>query len=183
MTIIQTYSGKAFDFINPTIDMVCIEDIAHSLSMLCRYTGHIEHHYSVAQHSILVCDNLPRELQLEGLLHDAVEAYVQDVSEPLKMAMRKERPLGFSDYDVLEKRIDAVIVEKFGLTRPLSPSVKRMDRVLLASEIHAFNIYAKNPALWKTWEGINTIHIDTYWDDWEAEEFFLDRFETLTNSI
>lgn len=53
---IETYTGKQFSLDNPTPDMICLEDIAHSLSMICRYNGHCERFYSVATHSILLAD-------------------------------------------------------------------------------------------------------------------------------
>src|SRR5690242_1952599 len=66
---IQTYSGVAFDLLAPTPEMISIVDIAHSLSRLCRYTGHvISANYSVAEHSILVASLLPPKLKLQGLL-------------------------------------------------------------------------------------------------------------------
>lgn len=51
MTWIQTYSGRQFDIAAPTPEMVDLEDIAHSLAMQCRYNGHCQHFYSVAEHS------------------------------------------------------------------------------------------------------------------------------------
>jgi hypothetical protein len=80
---IVTYTGRRFHFLDPKIDEISIEDIAHALSNVCRFTGHTKRFYSVAEHSCLVsalCDN-----RLEGLLHDASEAYMSDLSSPLKM--------------------------------------------------------------------------------------------------
>ncbi len=126
MSWIQTYTGKKFDLADPQPDMVCIEDISHALSHLCRYTGHSRAFYSVAQHSILVASHLPREIALQGLLHDATEAYVGDVSWPLKQLL--------PEYKVIEQRVWRVIADKFGLPEELDPRVKEMDGILLMAE-------------------------------------------------
>src|ERR1035437_9287013 len=81
---IETYSGKWFDILEPTPDMIDIKSIAHSLSNICRYTGHVRHFYSVAQHSWIGSVIIPEPYKLEFLLHDASEAYIGDMSRPLK---------------------------------------------------------------------------------------------------
>ncbi len=81
---IATYTGKQFWPLDPRPEEVCIEDIAHALSNICRFTGHCRHFYSVAQHSLFVSRHLPDELKLAGLLHDAAEAYLADIARPVK---------------------------------------------------------------------------------------------------
>lgn len=102
-----TRSGKQFFIQNPRPEDVDIKDIAHALSNLCRFGGHCSHFYSVAQHSLMVCDMLPPALKLHGLLHDATEAYLGDVIRPLKRLM--------PTYSVLEKNLSNVIASAFGL--------------------------------------------------------------------
>lgn len=85
----RTWSGVLVDPLHPQLDTVRIDDIAHALSMVCRYSGHVDAHYSVAQHSIEVSLYLLQMgasplCQLMGLLHDAEEAYFGDMSSPLK---------------------------------------------------------------------------------------------------
>lgn len=92
MTWIITSSGTKFDLLNPTAAMVRVSDIVHALSLVCRFTGHCAFHYSVAQHSLLVASILERnghspEEQLYGLVHDTSEAYVNDLTRPLKMLL------------------------------------------------------------------------------------------------
>ncbi|SIQ38049.1 hypothetical protein [Aquipseudomonas alcaligenes] len=92
MSWILTISARKFDLLNPTAAMVRTSDIVHALSLVCRFTGHCAYHYSVAQHSLLVASILEREgcspeEQLVGLLHDASEAYVNDLTRPLKLLL------------------------------------------------------------------------------------------------
>lgn len=102
---ILTRSGKLFDYTTPTTDMVELDDIAHALSNLCRFTGHCDRFYSVAEHSVLVSRLVPDDLALGGLLHDAAEAYCGDVNSPLKSML--------GTYRAIEARITAVIEAKF----------------------------------------------------------------------
>jgi hypothetical protein len=87
----QLLSGKAFYVTDPKPEDIDILDIAHSLSMQCRYNGHTKGFYSVAEHSVLVANLVPPRLRLQALLHDASEAYVGDVIRPIKRLL-KNRP-------------------------------------------------------------------------------------------
>lgn len=121
---IETYGGTHFYFLEPTPDMVDIEDIAHALSMQCRYTGHIKHFYSVAEHSVLV-SQLARN-PFEGLMHDASEAYLTDIASPIKPAL--------SNYKNLENGIMNVIAGKYGFNWPVSEDTKDADAAQLKTE-------------------------------------------------
>lgn len=81
---IQTFTGRKIYPLNPDPESFCVEDIAHALANLCRFTGHTKEFYSVAQHSCLVHDNVPPEYRLEALFHDAAEAYLADIATPVK---------------------------------------------------------------------------------------------------
>lgn len=92
MTWILTNSATDFDLLNPAAAKVATTDIAHALSLVCRFNGHCAFHYSVAQHSLLVVSILqhqgrPAEELLAGLLHDAAEAYIADLTRPLKLLL------------------------------------------------------------------------------------------------
>jgi len=92
VTYIVTYTGKVFEFMNPKPEMVCIEDIAHALANICRYTGHIKQFYSVAQHCVLMANaDLPGD-PLVRLLHDAAEVYIGDLASPWKSLLYIENP-------------------------------------------------------------------------------------------
>lgn len=92
MTWILTNSARPFDLLNPRAENVITTDLAHALSLVCRFNGHCAHHYSVAQHSLLVAYIIEKEggtpeEQLAGLLHDGTEAYISDLTRPLKLLL------------------------------------------------------------------------------------------------
>lgn len=123
---ILTAGGRYFPLLAPSPADIHIEDIAHALSNLCRFTGHVREFYSVAQHSALVSQIVPPEDALAGLLHDASEAYTNDISKPCKPLLR-----GLAE---IETRIMEVVLATFGLPTCLPDSVKRADLILLATE-------------------------------------------------
>lgn len=144
MTWINTLSGKHLDFTNISPDSICIEDIAAALSNICRFTGHLQDFYSVAQHSVLVSQLVPPEFALEALMHDAAEAYCNDISSPLKALL--------PEYRAIEDRIEAVIRSKFNLPPVMSAPVKYADLIMLATERRDFDMEDGTP--WPILEGI-----------------------------
>ena len=89
--MITTWCGDRVDPFNMAAEDINIDDIAHSLSRICRYGGHVDNYLSVARHSIWVQSRLRNigcgnETQMWGLLHDATEAYLGDVTSPIKYA-------------------------------------------------------------------------------------------------
>lgn len=129
---IQTFTGRKFWPIDPRAEEVNIDDIAHALSMLCRYSGHCLRFYSVAEHSVHVAQWLfdngyPYETILAGLLHDATEAYVADVPRPLKQSL--------PTYKDAESRVWGAIAARYGLDAELPAEVHEADNRILADEI------------------------------------------------
>lgn len=133
----QTYTGGRFDILDPQASQVKLLDIAAQLAKICRFGGACTTFYSVAQHSVEVAELLPPEWQGYGLLHDAHEMIVGDITSPVKQAIHavyhRKAPL-----DILVRRIDAAIHHAFGLAYPLPPrieaAVKLADLTMLATE-------------------------------------------------
>lgn len=129
---IMTSSGVHFYPLDPRPEEVKLTDIAHHLSALCRWTGAPKGvfgqpcHFSVAEHAINVARALPKEYQLAGLHHDDAEAYISDISSPLKPYIGR--------YKDIETKLMAVIANKIGFTWPLPPIVKTIDQRMLADE-------------------------------------------------
>lgn len=128
---IMTQSGRMFFFEKPDPRSIVIEDIAHALSQICRFTGHTCCHYSVAEHSLRVSwlaeKKYGRQFALEGLLHDAAEAYVSDLNGPLK------RLVG-DGYKKWEGIAEAAVANKFGFPASKTPEIKDCDGVVYLTE-------------------------------------------------
>jgi uncharacterized protein len=106
----QTYSGRAVYPMDLRPDEIHIEDIAHSLAMQCRYNGHCLRFYSVAEHSVLIARWLRErhgdDVALEGLLHDATEAYLADVPRPVKPFLPGYKEAEYKAYMAIADRYD-----------------------------------------------------------------------------
>ena len=126
MSWLQTYSGVRFDPLNPKNEDIRIIDVAHALSMQCRFNGHCLKYYSVAEHSVRVARILPEELKIWGLLHDAAEAYISDLIRPVKDIL--------PGYDEIEDRILKVVSEVYDLKWPMPSEIKKADNIVLMTE-------------------------------------------------
>lgn len=149
MTWILTQSGRHFDFADPQPDQIDIRDIAHALANEARFNGHTRRFYSVAQHSAGVSQIVPPEHALEGLLHDASEAYCKDIPLPLKLML--------PDYKAIERRVDAAIRARFGLPAQCSAAVKLADVTLLATERR--DLMPIDTAEWEILRGVEPLPV------------------------
>jgi len=125
----QTASGRQFWPLDPRPEEIHIEDIAAHLSKLCRYGGALRDdlHYSVAEHCVHVARAAPAHLKFTALLHDASEAYLQDVIRPIKRHL--------ANYEPIEAELERSIAIRFGLSWPWDPEVKRLDARIVNDEI------------------------------------------------
>ncbi len=136
---IRTHSGINFTIFNPKPEMIEIEDIAHSLSHLCRYGGHANTFYSVASHSIIASYLVAPEFALDALCHDMGEAYIGDCVTPIKHQM----PM----FIAIEDKIYEVIAKKFGLRFPIPAEVHKIDTEMIGYEWDFFMEKIPNPTL------------------------------------
>ena len=83
----QIFTGKKFWPLDPKSEEVDIKDIAHSLAFQCRFNGHSNYFYSIAQHSVIVSKIVSKDQAFAALLHDAAETYIGDMVSPLKRFM------------------------------------------------------------------------------------------------
>lgn len=182
---IQTYMGRRFYPLDPRPQDVAIEDIAHALSMKCRYTGHTARFYSVAEHCERASYLVPPQYALAALLHDASEAYLPDLAAPVKRSFFINRGTSFESFSRLEQRVLDAVFEGLGLSgfqRDLAESeeVKRADLQMLAWEVR--DVMGPTAGDWGLTE-------EPPYDVWtelvpesqqDAEYLFLRRFKELT---
>lgn len=185
-TSIVTHTGRAFDFLDPKPEQICLLDIAHSLALTNRYRGHTTRPYSVAEHCILASMLEGVTDPLACLLHDAAEAYIGDQSSPQKKRMffnvSLEGCFVALDFKHEESLILRVIGEALGVkdldVRASAESVRSADRVMFLTEVrdlmpsHEFfdgwysgltpcdSLLLSPP---HNWEDVKGMFIDRFW--------------------
>lgn len=170
---IQTASGGRFHILDPRPEEILIEDIAHALGMMCRFTGHVRKFYSVAEHCIHASYIVPWEDRLWALLHDSPEAYIADINRPLKHFTG----VGKAYLPVEEKIMDA-ICNKFGLGLKQPDTVTAADTAMLYAEKDQL----MPPMEWETKWGPNPTPADVLVQCWSPEESsrnYLRRFRQI----
>lgn len=174
---IVTASGIEIDLLNPTPEMIRIEDIAHALANICRFGGHTSRHYSVAHHSVFVSEIVPREIALEGLMHDASEAFIGDMVKPLKDCGRLQ------SFREIEDVLMKVIAEKFGLNSQGLEALKPFDFYALECERLALMPRSThNTGFGESKEVKAWLRRIFYIEDLDADDLFLERFKLLTST-
>lgn len=177
MSFISTYTGKHFYPLEPDVDKIDIDDIAHALSLICRGNGHVKSFFSVGQHCINCC----REAMLRGysdrialacLIHDASECYMSDVPRPFKQFLNE-----YNQHE--EMLLDMIYTKYLGSTLTTEESflVKEIDDDMLyydLKELLAFESDRKAPDIKiKLDYSVKTFE--------EVEETYLQLFNNLIN--
>lgn len=173
---ILTYSKIKFYPLEPKVEVIRIEDIAHALSLMTRANGHIKHFYSIAQHSINCYKearkrNYSRVVQLGCLLHDASESYISDITRPVKRNLK--------EYIPIEERLQEMIYEKYGigdLSSEDREKIKDIDDAILHYEflnLMGVEIFDKKP-------DIKMEHNFSQENFIEVEKQFIRHFKNLT---
>ncbi len=150
MTWIQTYTGRQYWPLEPRAQDVHIDDIAHHLSMLCRFTGACKRFYSVAEHSthashVAELAGAKPAVVLATHMHDSPEAYCNDIARPIKRAI-----VGYAE---IEAANQVAIWDGLGLVG-VGPRawalIKQIDNAMLIAEQEA--LMGPVPAEWAVLE-------------------------------
>lgn len=169
MSYISTATGGRFYF--DAEQIVKIEDIGCALSNLCRFTGQIWDFYSIAEHSWHTSYLVPPEHALCALLHDATEAYCNDLARPFKRML--------PDYMAAEDRIwRKAVAPTFGLPAELPECVKQADMAMLKMEVN--RLYPSHVAEELNLPGEPAPRALRLWAPKQARYFFMKRYEELT---
>jgi hypothetical protein len=169
MSWIQTYTGRQFYPLTARPIDIDARDIAHALSMLCRYGGHCNKFYSVAEHSVLMARALDPKHRKWAVLHDAPEAYLVDVPKPLKVHL--------GDYEMIERHLMQVICERFNLPAEAPPAVKRADMRIMMDE-RAQNM-GRSPQPW----AVETVPLGVDLQFWPPEKAKQEYMAELTRAL
>jgi 5'-deoxynucleotidase YfbR-like HD superfamily hydrolase len=162
---IETYTGKKFYPQEPKWEDIDIADVAHSLSNKCRFSGATYRFYSVAQHSVHICEFTPEPWKMEALLHDAAEAYFPDIPHPMKPFMR--------ELAQMEEAIHSAVARRFNLDHPWPAIVKRLDNEIIADEARCL-MHTGGREWLNGRTGFAKAIIP--WEPRDAERIFLDKF-------
>lgn len=172
----MTYTGRHVFPLNVKPGDIDVKDIAHSLSMQCRYNGHTANFYSVAEHAYLISRALERDGHdritcLTGLLHDASETYVGDIIRPLKNSLNNATKPA-------ELKIEAAVSEHFGLPWPWPDVVDQYDKRIIVDEKDSALLFGPH----KPWNwDMQALRVTIYcWHPHLARDMFMQRYKTLT---
>lgn len=184
MTWLLTASGSEIDLRYMASFDVRIEDVAHSLSYLNRFTGHTERPYSVAEHSVLVCDLMrthykvtdPSHL-LAGLLHDAHESLTGDLSAPMKQLIG-------SAWNEEEDRIQRAVLKRFGVWTAFTAGWQTIkDADLLALSCERISLMPMSQLPWRVLQTHPPVAVLSKGETppHVARDRFLNRYRDLVN--
>lgn len=170
----ETHTGLKFWPARPRIEDINALDIAHALALKCRYGGHSKVFYSVAEHCYFLASyarilKLPVEVQFHLLMHDASEAYLPDVPRPIKHF--------FPDLLLMEKRLDTLVRERFGLGHDLPLQLKEFDSRIIKDE--RCQVMFKSDNEWQT-DAFRPLGVTlAFFTPAEAETRFLHAYQVI----
>jgi len=180
MTWLQTRSDTAVDLLAPRFTPAVIYDVVWSLSMICRFNGHVSRFYSVAEHCCILSDYFlalgdePRALA--ALLHDAAEAWTGDITWPMQQALGE----AFREpYKRIQAGLERELLRALDLFVDLhDEAVKDADLRILLDERNA--LFGKPPEPWAI-ESMGPLGVQLYgWSPEVARNEWLIRFSRLT---
>ena len=184
----ETFTGQCFFPDDPHPDMIRLEDIAHALSLQCRYGGHCMRFYSVAEHCFLLANHvvhkrLNPEIAMVALMHDAAEAYLMDLPRAIKTEVGEA-------YKNLEAKVEAVIWEKFGIVdivKKWHGIVKELDGRIIVNEREALMRPSNNKWFNSPENGFEPIYVPSSHRlgvrPEQAEVAFIKAFQLIGRSI
>ena len=162
-------TGAWLDLLDPGASDFGIENVAHGLAHVCRYAGQCRAFYSVAEHSLLVSEACPAA-PFAALMHDAAEAFIGDVTRPLKQLL--------PDYRSIERGVETAIFERFGLPEGMPATVKSADLRVLAAEQD--QVMPRGAADWAVVANVRPAHVRVrHLAPAAAKEAFLARYHEL----
>lgn len=170
----ETHSGLQFNYVFLDPQAVSIPDIAHALSHMCRYNGHVKRFYSVAEHCVHLAQFVrahggESEQQLVALFHDGAEAYLADVVRPAKRRIPQ--------YMALEGAVDAAVAYAIGHVHPFPNWLKELDtRILVDERAQAMN---PSPHAWAV-DGMDPLGVRIrMWRPYKAKRMFLREYRRV----
>lgn len=166
----QTFFGGRFYPFNPELNRINTFEIAHALSNLCRFGGHVKEFYSVAEHCVNLSYAVSSENALRALLHDATEAYVVDMPRPIKKYLRM--------YQDIESSVAKLIAEKYQVGDIYPDEVREADTRILLNER---NVLIPRHEIWGidgVFEPLPDVTIHSYTPK-QAEWAYISRFDNL----
>ena len=176
-SFVHCRSGRIVDPLDFGVEDVLIEDVAHALSNQCRFQGHTDGFYSVAQHAVICSLVVAPGFELDALLHDASEYVLQDMARPLKT-----HPSLGQAYRGAEKRIQKCIATRYGLRWPEPAEVKHADHIVFATEVRDLMDSGQLLLRWVTEFEIAGLEMEEKivgWSPRRARREFLERFHQL----
>jgi 5'-deoxynucleotidase YfbR-like HD superfamily hydrolase len=183
-TFIATITNKRIYPFSLDKSEIDIEDIAHALARICRFNGHLRYHYSVAEHSVNVAEELKlrgasKELRLFGLLHDASEAYIADIPRPLKDWIPEYLEI---EKDLQRKIIEKVVFDVMGVYKLSKEEMNLLNHVdSLLAKYEAQEYMGKYS--WNESEEKLLIRLTHPMSHNVAQRAFLGEYSYLTNSL